>query len=350
MRATLRIAVVAPLVAALRERQPYGNHIFLADLARGLAARGHHVVVYAARGSRVHGVVVREVDVEQAARGRFALLHGHEREASRAMAAAFERLFASVAADGCDVVSQHAFDAEAIEAAAGLPALHTLHLPPMRPEVVAAARGCDAALASVSRHCAAAWRAATGRAVAALPNGVPDLPMPRVGVRPIAICAGRISREKGIATALRVARRAGLEPWIVGEIYDPEYFEAEVVPVLGDARLLPACPREEVRAMMAGASVTLMPVAWEEPFGLVAVEAQMAGCPVAGYRRGALPEVVEDGVGGCLAEADDEDGLVAAIDRARRLDRGRMRALARARFGMAACLDRYERELRVRAS
>ena len=97
---------------------------------------------------------------------------------------------------------------------------------------------------------------------------------------------------------------------------------------------------------MATSGVTVCAVRWDEPFGMVAAEAQMAGCPVAGYRRGALPEVVEDGVSGFLAEPDDVAGLAVAIERCLMLDRFAVRASAQRRLNMQEALDRYERALR----
>ena len=339
----MRIGVVAPLVAPLAERQPYGKHVFLCDLARGLARRGHEVVVYAAERSRVSGVKVAPVAVDPRVRGRFALRRRATDAESRIMGEAFARLYDRARRERPDVLSQHAYDRAAIEGAAEFPALNTLHLPPLGDEVVEAARSSPAALCTVSGACARLWREATGREVESLPNGVPDLPLPDGAPLPSAIIAGRISREKGTAAAIRVARRAGLAPLVVGEVHDEAYFHAEVAPELVGIEVHSTVTREALRAMMARAVVTLMPVEWDEPFGLVAAESQVAGCPVAGYRRGALPEVVEEGVGGHLVAPGDEAALAAAIESARHLDRARIRREALARFGLEACLDRYER-------
>jgi len=72
----------------------------------------------------------------------------------------------------------------------------------------------------------------------------------------------------------------------------------------------------------------------------------MAGCPVAAYRRGALPEVVEEGVSGFLAEPEDVADLAVAIDHCLTLDRASVRASARSRLGLDDALDRYEAALR----
>ena len=341
----MRIGVVAPLMVPLSEREACGTRVFPCDLARGLAARGHEVVVYAAERSHVPGVHVVPIAVDPRVQGRFDLPEGAGEIEARLMDEAFARLFERVRRHGHDVVSQHAFDRGALRSRADIPTLHTLHMPPLREDMVRAARATRSALASVSNACASLWREATGRDVVAIPNGVPDVPLPDCEPRPSALIAGRISREKGTAAAIRAARRAGLLPLVVGEIQDEAYFRAEVAPGMGGAALVPGVPRAELRAMMACASVTLMPVEWEEPFGMVAAESQLAGCPVVGYARGALPEVVGEGVGGILVRPGDEDALARAIPEAMRLDRKRMRGEARRRFAMDACVERYEREL-----
>src|ERR671924_128463 len=92
---------------------------------------------------------------------------------------------------------------------------------------------------------------------------------------------------------------------------------------------------------MQRAAVTLVPIEWEETFGLVAAEAQMAGCPVVGYARGALPEVVPAECG-VLVAPGDEDALADAIPSARGLDRLMVRESARDRFDFDTMVDAYE--------
>jgi glycosyltransferase involved in cell wall biosynthesis len=96
---------------------------------------------------------------------------------------------------------------------------------------------------------------------------------------------------------------------------------------------------------MAGSTVTLLPVHWDEPFGMVGAEAQMAGCPVAGYSRGGLVEIVEPGVSGFLSEPGDVKGLAQAALAAAKLDRAAVRASAITRVGLEASLDAYEAAL-----
>jgi glycosyltransferase involved in cell wall biosynthesis len=344
----VRVALVASLVSPIRPAEANGPHAVIRDLAAGLSDRGHAVTVWAAEGSIVDGVALREVPVEAAAAGA-SFQAGGGRPPPAAIAAldrAFARLFAALRADAPDAVSQHAFDVAAIELAEGLPVLHTLHLPPTVASVVAAARRSRAPLATVSEAAARRWRAAGLGHISVLRNGVPIGP-PDDGAppEPVALVAGRISPEKGTDAAIRVARRAGLGLRVVGDVYDAAYHVQRVEPLLRPGEFLGPLPRHQLASLMARAAVFVMPIRWDEPFGLVAAEAQMAGCPVVAYRRGALPEIVEDGVGGCLVQPDDEDALVAAIRQARSLDRPAIRRRAERELGLDRMIDGYEHAL-----
>jgi glycosyltransferase involved in cell wall biosynthesis len=340
----MRIALVSSLVSPMRRAGANGPHAVIRDLARGLAARGHAITTYAAAGSDVEGIEVREIPVEPVAQGA---QFGTEpsRDATEALNRAFAHLFDELRRDPPDVISQHAFDAAAIELADGLPVLHTLHLPPIVPEVLAAARATRAPLATVSDAARATWRVAGVNGLAVLRNGVPDAEPLGGAIVPVALIAGRISPEKGTAVAIRTARRAGLAVLVVGDIYDANYFASDVEPLLRPGEWIGPVARRELSELMARCAVLLMPVRWDEPFGLVAAEAQMAGCPVVAYRRGALPEVVPDRIGGWLVEPDDTDGLVIAVHRARGLDRAAIRSRAVRDLGLRQMVDAYERAL-----
>lgn len=342
----MRVALVASLVSPLRPPQANGPHSVIVDLARGLASRGHAVKVYAAAGSGVDGIDVVEIPVDEAAAGA-AIRVGlaPSTDATAALNSGFERLFASIRRSAPDVVSQHAFDGAAFDLADGLPTLHTLHLPPLDAEVVAAVRRSEGALTSVSSSARAAWQAATGRDVGVLPNGVRDRTPARGAIVPVALIAGRISPEKGTATAIRVARKAGLAVLVAGDIYDSDYYTDVVQPMLRPREYIGCVSRDELFQLMARCALVLMPVEWDEAFGLVAAEAQMAGCPVVAYRRGALPEVVRHRVGGWLVEPGDEAALAAVVPFARALDRQVIRRNAQRHLGIGRMVDAYEQAL-----
>jgi glycosyltransferase involved in cell wall biosynthesis len=313
----------------------------VADLAAGLAGRGHIVTLYCAEGSNVPGVRLRAVPVPKGAGRALVMPGGGQPEPMPDVREAFERIFTMVRSDGADAVSSHAFDSEALELAVGLPVLHTLHLPPIVDAVASAARKLSrGSLATVSESCRRDWQSAGVQVGTILLNGVPDHGHAAGQVEPVALMAGRLSREKGFEDGLAAAAQAGLRPVIVGAEYDRGYS-----PSLKGAELLGPLPRDELSELMARAAVVLTPIRWNEPFGLVAAEAQMAGCPVVAYDRGAMREVIEDGVSGYLVEPDSVHELALGIRRAVALDRGAVRNSALRRLGLQPMLDRYEAAL-----
>ena len=263
-----------------------------------------------------------------------------EPEASPVIRRAFELLFKELRRLGADVVSQHAFDAEAIEMSDGLPVLHTLHMPPISSRVLGEVLKSRAAFATVSESCRRAWATAGAGQVGVIRNGVPIFTVEEVPIRKDALLAGRLSPEKGFEDGIAAARAIGLRPVVVGVPYDRSY-QLD----LSLAVVLPPQPRSRLWQLMAGASVTLLPVHWDEPFGMVGAEAQMAGCPVAGYSRGGLVEIVEPGVSGFLSEPGDVEGLAQAALAATKLDRVAVRESAMNRLGLDASLDAYEAAL-----
>jgi UDP-glucose:tetrahydrobiopterin glucosyltransferase len=362
----MRLALLAPLVSPIAPPFLGGAQALLADLAMGLAERGHTVTLYAAPGSTVPGMEVREVPLDPAqvrpARLAAEIPSGDAEHDPRLHAAnqAYARAYAELAAQMTefDLVHAHAYDwaAYAYAGRQPMPVMHTLHLPPLDGDI----RGALAAVAppplgregtrlvAVSRACAAEYASFCSIA-AIIYNGIPigRIPYaPRSDDPPYLVSAGRISPEKGIEDALAIAERIGWPLLLAGGIYDQEYFRERIAPRLarsqGQATYLGPLQRERVWELMAGAAALLCPIAWEEPFGLVACEAQAAGTPVVGYARGALPEVVAHGETGFLVPPGDVDAAAHAVLAARELNRRACRARVEARFGLEAMLSAYE--------
>lgn len=139
---------------------------------------------------------------------------------------------------------------------------------------------------------------------------------------------GRMSPEKGIADALDIARAAGLPLRIAAKIgeEDRAWYEAEIAPRLAEpgVEYIGEIEDGQKSEFLSGAIAVLLPIAWPEPFGLVMIEAMACGCPTIAYRRGSVPEVLEEGVTGCIVENALE--AAAAIPRAAAMDRAAIRA------------------------
>jgi len=348
----MRIAVVAPLVTPIREPQLGGSQALVADLARGLAERGHEVEVYAAAGSVIPGVTV--VDTGVRADELSSLLYRADRSSapeSHAGDAAFRTVFDAIKRGRYDVVHNHAFDAPAVRFAGTLesPVIHTLHLPPDASMLAALEQASRSAhpptIATVSTTAAVGWRRRT-RVDVVLPNGVPvnRIPWSEIGGAHL-LFAGRFSPEKGAAHAIAIARQADVPIDLYGEPYDPEYARDEVDRHRSEPGITirGAVPRTEIWSLMAGALAVLCPARWEEPFGMAAAEAQAAGTPVIAYDRGALGEVIHHADTGFLVPADDVAGAAQRVRQLGTISRADCRRHAEANLSLEAAITAHER-------
>ncbi len=157
------------------------------------------------------------------------------------------------------------------------------------------------------------------------------------------VAFGRISPEKGTAAAIEIARRAGRSLVICGLVQDERYFAEEVAPHLDNdsVRYLGNVGPAERARVLGSAAALLHPIAFAEPFGLSVVESMACGTPVLAYRRGSMPEVVDEGVSGLLV--DDLDSAVAAVADVVALDRAGCRRVAERRFSADRMVDDYLR-------
>jgi len=156
---------------------------------------------------------------------------------------------------------------------------------------------------------------------------------------------GRINREKDPVTAIRVAIRAGIPIKIAARVdpVDELYYRECVVPLLDHPLVewIGEVDDNAKAALLGEALALLVPIAWEEPFGLVFIEALAAGTPVITRPRGSMPELLRHGEHGFLVES--EDGLVAACRAVGTIDRVACRAWALQRFSRQRMASEYER-------
>ena len=154
---------------------------------------------------------------------------------------------------------------------------------------------------------------------------------------------GRLEEIKGPHLAIEVARRTGARLIIAGNIPEEHraWFDAAVKPHLDETQIRYIGPVDDAQknAMLGEARAFLMPILWEEPFGIVMAEALACGTPVIGLNRGAVPEVVQDGVTGFVRE--DVDGLVEAVGRIGDIDRAKCRQSAERSYSAKAIVDGY---------
>jgi len=176
-------------------------------------------------------------------------------------------------------------------------------------------------------------------------HGLPEkLLTPVAGPRDYLAFLGRICPEKGVDKAIRMARAKGIPLKIAAKIdrVDADYFEREIKPMLGDGvELIGEINDAQKPAFLSGAKALLMPIDWPEPFGLVMIEAMACGTPVIAFRRGSVPEVLEDGLTGCIVENEDEG--IAALDRLDTFSNDGVRARFEQRFTARRMAEDYLR-------
>lgn len=333
---------MAPPVLPLPPPAYAGTERIVSSLALGLHARGHHVSVFASGDSELPCEVVPVVPR--------ALWHeGRSGDMSTYLQLAAARAWDEL--DRFDVMHSHIDTAGFFLARhARIPVVTTLH---RRLDTGGVADLVDAfsmiplvAISESQRR----WNP-DANWVATIHHGLDFSGTPssdRQG--DYLLLVGRLTREKGIAEAIEVARRTTRRLVIAAKAHEPSeraLFDEVVRPAI-DAGVVDwrgeVDPATRDR-LMVGALATLMLGAWPEPFGLVAIESMATGTPVIARRAGAYLETIEHGVTGYLV--DDLDEAILAVNRTPHLARARVRTITRERFDVERMLDAYERLYRT---
>jgi glycosyltransferase involved in cell wall biosynthesis len=171
----------------------------------------------------------------------------------------------------------------------------------------------------------------------------PDLLQPHFTPQSYLAFLGRISPEKRPDLAIRLAKATGMPLRIAAKLPRKEnrYFREQVQPLLNgnDIEFIGEVDDRGKQSLLGNAAALLFPIDWPEPFGLVMIEAMACGTPVIAWRRGAVPEIIEDGVTGFVV--DSEEAAVQSIRRIGELDRRRVRAEFERRFTARRMAEDY---------
>jgi glycosyltransferase involved in cell wall biosynthesis len=328
-----------------------GSEQVLNSLDRALVAAGHRSIVIACEGSSVAGELWsypappkdRPIDNPVQWAGQEAI-HRVRAEVMRCR--------------DVDLIHMHGLDYEACLPPPGVPVLATLHLPPEWYPPGALAPDRDGIWINCVSESQMRSVPPGPRLLPPIPNGVPVAELGAVRPRKCgyALMLARVCPEKGFHLALDAARAAEVPLLLAGEVFPyavhQDYFHAEVLPRLDRRRrYLGPVGFIQKRRLLAAARCLLVPSLVAETSSLVAMEAASCGTPVIAFRKGALPEVVEDGRTGFLV--DDMAGMADAIRRVDTIDPAVCRETARRRFTIermaAAYIERYRMLARVTA-
>ncbi|HEY4310015.1 MAG TPA: glycosyltransferase family 4 protein [Pirellulales bacterium] len=154
---------------------------------------------------------------------------------------------------------------------------------------------------------------------------------------------GRISPEKRADRAIEIAKRVGMPLKIAAKVDDADrkYYETEIEPLLGQAHVefVGEINESQKNEFLGRARALVFPIDWPEPFGLVMIEAMACGTPVVAFRHGAVPEVIDEGVTGCICDSVDQ--AVQCLGNLLKWDRQRCREKFEERFTIERAARQY---------
>ncbi|HEY0733442.1 MAG TPA: glycosyltransferase family 4 protein [Herpetosiphonaceae bacterium] len=320
----MRIAQIAPLFEAVPPPFYGGTERVVGGLCEELVRRGHEVTLFASGDSRtsarLRAIVPRSLRTSMS-----------REEMLKIAPALHDELFATVysRADEFDIIHSHVeYRMEynlPYARTTSVPTVTTMHGVYDEERFPILERSFpDAPFTSISLSQARPMQAHHLNWVGCVYNSVP---LDRFPFQPqpgdYLAFVGRICPQKGPAAAVEVALRTGLKLKVGAKIdeYDWQYWKDEIEPLFetDQVEFLGEVDERQKAELMGNAYATLLPINWPEPFGLVMVESLACGTPVIALNRGAVPEIIRDGVSGFICDSVDQ--MVAAVGRVSELDR-----------------------------
>ena len=331
----MRIAQIAPLTEAVPPKLYGGTERVIAWLTEELVALGHDVTLFASGDShtsaRIEAIWPRALRLDTSVRDPMGL-HMAMLEQVRRQSDQFDVLHFHL--------DYYPFSLFSRQTTPFITTLHgRLDLPEHQPVFTTFSSMPVISISNSQRRPVpqAGW-------VKTIYHGLPaDLLTPKP-VRPSYLAfLGRISPEKSVDRAIRIAERCGLPIKIAAKIdrADRDYFEEQIRPLMSlpFVEYLGEINDAQKPEFLSGAIALLVSIDWPEPFGLVMIEAMACGTPVIAFNRGSVPEIVEDGLTGFIVE--DETSAVGAVGQLSTLSRERVRARFEERFTARRMANEY---------
>jgi glycosyltransferase involved in cell wall biosynthesis len=335
----LRIAMVAPPWFDVPPRKYGGIEAVVADLVEALIDRGHDVTLIGVGEDRTRARLIRTLPEplgERLGEPFPEVLH----------AARLARILDDL---DVDVVHDHSLAGPLVARGRSVPTIVTVH-GPVTGELGEYYRqlGTSVSLVAISdRQRTIApdlnWRATVHNALRV--DGFPF----RAEKEDWVLFLGRCVQDKGMHVAIDAARAAGRRIVLAAKCSEPlekAFFEAEIAPRLGpDTEWLGEVSSTEKKDLLSRACCLLFPIQWEEPFGMVMIEALACGTPVVAMRRGSVPEVVIDGLTGLVCDSPGQ--LPAALHEVDTIDPELCRKDVIDRFRPEVMAEGYEHAYRA---
>ena len=347
----MKIAVIAHMKFPISQPYHGGLEMHTHVLVEELMNRGHDVTLYALASSDARfNVVQPDLDAVTMQQGidLFEEEPGFGGEFVNKFHA-YMQVMTEIQRGDYDVVHNNCLHFLPLSMAHTLPcpmitALHTPPFPSLQSGAILAKPYLGNYYVSVSDHLGQVWSPHIGPRYRVVHNGirVTDFAFSAEAEPETAVWFGRFCPEKGPEYAIHAARRAGWKLKLAGSIYDREYFDREVRPLLDDdIQYVGHKNHDELGRLIGSCAVGLFTSTWDEPFGLVIPEMLACGTPLVAFESGAAPEIVNDCCG-IIVPKFDVEAMAAAMPRAARLDRAACRRRAEQDFPVSRMIDDYE--------
>jgi glycosyltransferase involved in cell wall biosynthesis len=349
----MKIGIIAHLKHPIIAPFAGGLEVFTHQITRELQLRGHEVILFASSGTDPELPLVPILSDEHYDTGTGIRIKRKDLPSEYiAEHHAYYQLMTTVDNYQLDILFNNSLHYIPITMANTIktPVVTVLHTPPFYELGLAIAAERQTPVidyVTVSAQNADSWSAYLNDCQV-IPNGINMedwQPYRYPSAEEYAVWFGRIHPDKGLHLAIQAAKQAGLKLKVAGGIADPAYYKSQIVPLLDDSiELMGLQDQRSLNELIGGARVCMVTPCWQEPFGLVVAEALACGTPVAGFKMGALPDLVPEETG-VLVEFGDIAGLAAALSTAMKLDRMVISNYAREQFDIKIMIERYEQLL-----
>lgn len=348
----LRIGQIASLYYPIPAKEYGGVEKVIYNLCDGLTKKGHEVILFASGDSktsaRLYSVVDKGLWSLKKQQIEFISYYTYE---MAVVARAAKKLKIDILHDHVGPYSLSLYGQTDI------PIIHTIHTPIKKEERIWAYKKLNSKIVSLSDN----QRKDAPRLnyVETVYNGIdvenyPFNPNPK----DYFLWVGELSPRKGILEVIKIAKLAKIKLILAGKIppagrqsNDYLFFKKYIAKELNKGNIIYAGEKTKdgLKNLYKNAIAFLFPLQWEEPFGLVMVEAMACGTPVIAFRRGAVPEIVENGKTGFIVRPTDKsgainiEGFIGVIDKIGKIDRRACRSAAEERFSIEKMIDGYEK-------
>jgi glycosyltransferase involved in cell wall biosynthesis len=338
-----KIAILAPVGNAIPPQKQGGIEWMVYCLVEDFIKKGYQVLLFAPNGTKTSAELI---PVGPKPIGKYKILPEYEKARKlRLELSALSNIFAEVLKrkEEIGIIFNHTVSGgmfSPLEKILNVPVLHILHLPLFK-ELANVFEKYNAKLISISNNQRKLFPNLNYQST--IYNGInlEKFPFSKKS-EDYFIFSGKITQAKNPLGAIEAVKAVKKKLIIVGRINDEEYFKTKIKPSLDKNIIyLGEVSFSKMKNLYKNAKAFLFPIQWQEPFGLVMIEAMACGTPVIAFNRGAVPEVVVDGKTGFIVK--DKKEMISAIKKIDKIKREDCRKYVEEKFSSEKMIDGYKK-------